>query len=93
MSLLTKINAATIATESGVPVYICSSLKPDALIEAAEETHDGSFFFAQEKGLRTQKQWLAFYAKSQGIIWVDSGAADALTKNEKSLLLSGVVDE
>ncbi len=29
--MLTKIKAATIATESGVPVYICSScLKSDA---------------------------------------------------------------
>ena len=90
--MLTKIKAATIATESGVPVYICSSLKSDALIEAAEETKDGSYFVAQEKGLRTQKQWLAFYAQSQGTIWVDGGAAEALSKNGKSLLLSGVVE-
>ena len=90
--MLTKIKAATIATESGVPVYICSSMKSDALIEAAEETRDGSFFVAQEKGLRTQKQWLAFYAQSQGTIWVDGGAAEALSKNGKSLLLSGVVE-
>ena len=90
--MLTKIKAATIATESGVPVYICSSLKPDALIEAVEETLDGSFFVAQKKGLRTQKQWLAFYAKSQGAIWVDKGAAEALSQHGKSLLLSGVVD-
>ena len=61
--MLTKIKAATIATESGVPVYICSSMKSDALIEAAEETKDGSFFVAQEKGLRTQKQWLASMLK------------------------------
>lgn len=90
--MLTKMKAATIATESGVPVYICSSMKSDALIEAAEETNDGSYFVSQEKGLRTQKQWLAFYAKSQGVIWVDGGAAEALSKNGKSLLLSGVVE-
>ena len=90
--MLTKIKAATLATMSGVPVYICSSMKSDALIEAAEETKDGSFFVAQEKGLRTQKQWLAFYAQSQGTIWVDGGAAEALSKNGKSLLLSGVVE-
>lgn len=57
-----------------------------------QETRDGSFFVAQEKGLRTQKQWLAFYAQSQGTIWVDGGAAEALSKNGKSLLLSGVVE-
>ncbi len=90
--MLTKIKAATIATESGVPVYICSSLKSDAMIEAAEETKDGSYFVAQEKGLRTQKQWLAFYAQSQGSIWVDKGAAEALSQHGKSLLLSGIVD-
>lgn len=48
------------------------------MIEAAEETEDGSYFVAQEKGLRTQKQWLAFYAQSQGSIWVDKGAAGSL---------------
>ena len=46
---------------------------------------------AQEKGLKTQKQWLAFYAKSQGEIYVDQGAADALRNNGKSLLVSGLV--
>ncbi|EGD29393.1 glutamate 5-kinase [Streptococcus sanguinis SK72] len=89
--MLTKIKAATLATMSGVPVYICSSLKTDALLEAAEETKDGSLFLAQEKGLKTQKQWLAFYAKSQGEIYVDQGAADALRNNGKSLLVSGLV--
>lgn len=89
--MLTKIKAATLATMSGVPVYICSSLKTDALLEAAQETKDGSLFLAQEKGLKTQKQWLAFYAKSQGEIYVDQGAADALRNNGKSLLVSGLV--
>lgn len=89
--MLTKIKAATLATMSGVPVYICSSLKTDALLEAAEETKDGSLFLAQEKGLKTQKQWLAFYAKSQGEIYVDQGAANALRNNGKSLLVSGLV--
>lgn len=42
--MLTKIKAATIAAESGVPVYICSSLKPDSFTEAAEHQADGSFF-------------------------------------------------
>ena len=62
------------------------------MIEAAEESKDGSYFVAQEKGLRTQKQWLAFYAQSQGSIWVDKGAAEALSQHGKSLLLSGIVE-
>ena len=89
--MLTKIKAATLATMSGVPVYICSSLKSNALLEAASQTRDGSFFSAQDKGLKTQKQWLAFYAKSQGAIFVDRGAAQALRYDGKSLLASGIV--
>ncbi|WP_297663374.1 glutamate 5-kinase [uncultured Streptococcus sp.] len=89
--MLTKIKAATLATMSGVPVYICSSLKSNALLEAASQTRDGSFFSAQDKGLKTQKQWLAFYAKSQGAIYVDQGAAQALRYDGKSLLASGIV--
>ncbi len=63
---------------------ILLSLKSDALIEA-EETKDGSFFVAQRRDFITQKQWLAFYAQSQGAIWVDGGAAEALSRNRKSL--------
>ena len=88
--MLTKLKAATLATESGVPVYICSSLKPDALIEATQEQADGSYFLAEDKGLKTQKQWLAFYAESKGAVWVDAGAAEALLDHGKSLLISGV---
>ena len=47
--MLTKIKAATIATESGVPVYICSSLKSDAMIEAAEKTKDGSYLLLKRR--------------------------------------------
>ena len=90
--MLTKLKAATLATKAGVPVYICSSLKDQALIEAAKKQADGSLFLAQEKAMRTQKQWLAFYAPSQGNIYVDQGASQALQKEGKSLLLSGVVE-
>lgn len=88
--MFTKIKAAMIATMAGVPVYICSSLKEGALIEAAHLQSEGTLFLAQEKVMKTQKQWLAFYAKSKGKIIVDSGAAEALQNEGKSLLISGV---
>lgn len=47
-SMLTKIKAATIATESRVSCLLIH-LKSDSMIEAAEETEDGSAL-AQEKG-------------------------------------------
>ena len=84
------ISREMIEMAGGVPVYICSSLKPDSLIEAAQEQADGSYFLAEDKGLKTQKQWLAFYAESKGAVWVDAGAAQALLDHGKSLLISGV---
>ena len=45
---------------------------------------------AQEKGLRTQKQWLAFYAKSQGAIRVDKGAAEASLNMERVSFYQGL---
>ena len=50
--MLTKLKAATPCDRVRVPVYICSSLKSDALIEAAEEQADGSYFLAEDKGLK-----------------------------------------
>ena len=75
---------------AGVPVYICSSLKEQALIEAVHQTVDGTYFTAQEKVMKTHKQWLALYAKSKGKLVVDTGAKQALQEEGKSLLISGV---
>ena len=75
--MLTKLKAATLATESGVPVYICSSLKSDALLEAAQEQADGSYFLAEDKGLKPRSNG-SLYAESKGAVWVDAGAAEAL---------------
>lgn len=70
--MLTKIKAATIAAES------------DSLAEAAEHQADGSFFVPRAKGLRTQKQWLAFYSESRGSVYVDEGAEHALSEQGKA---------
>ncbi|MGT2846669.1 glutamate 5-kinase [Streptococcus massiliensis] len=89
--MVTKIKAAALATNAGVPVYICSSKKEQALLEAAENQQNGTFFLAQAQMMKSQKQWLAFYAFSQGVIFVDKGASQALTQERKSLLVSGIV--
>ena len=86
----TKIKAAAIATHAGVPVYICSSQKPDALWRAAFAQDDGTLFAAQQT-MKTQKQWLAFYAPSRGRLRIDAGAEHALAHEGGSLLASGIL--
>ena len=87
--MLTKIKAATLATHAGVPVYICSSLQGEALLQAAAAQDKGTLFAAQ-KTMKTQKQWLAFYAASRGTLRVDAGAETALVREGRSLLASGI---
>jgi len=85
-----RTSMADIATHAGVPVYICSSQKPDALVRAALSQDDGTLFAAQQT-MKTQKQWLAFYAPSRGRLRIDAGAEHALAHEGGSLLASGIL--
>lgn len=88
--MATKIRAAKIATRAGVPVYITAAKAENALVKAVGGEGVGTLFIAR-RSLKTRQQWLAFYAQSAGNIYVDQGAADAITRLEKSLLPAGVV--
>ena len=86
----TKLRGAALATDAGVEVLICSSAEPDVLRRAvAGEVR--STRFAVHRTMPTRRQWLAFYAKPKGRLWVDAGAVGALLDKKKSLLPPGVV--
>ncbi|MEA5026519.1 MAG: glutamate 5-kinase [Erysipelotrichaceae bacterium] len=85
----TKISAAKLATKAGVPVFICHAQTKDILLKIIAGTAIGTYFPPQ-KGMKTKKQWMAFYASASGNIYIDQGAADALCRHGKSLLPAGV---
>lgn len=87
----TKVKAAVLATSAGVEVVICASQDPANIVRAAEGQARGTRFLAQKDALRTRQQWLAFYAMAAGNLYVDEGAAEAITMRGKSLLPKGVV--
>jgi glutamate 5-kinase len=87
----TKLKSAVLATSAGVPVFICSSEGEDSIVKAVNGTAKGTYFKAREIGMKTRRQWMAFYAQSKGNIYVDSGAAEAMIKKRKSLLPRGIV--
>ena len=87
--MITKLRAAKLATRAGVPVFVCSSKEPDAVIRAAAGEAKGTLFTTDAK-LRTRTQWLAFYAPAAGAVSIDPGAAAAITTGGGSLLLAGV---
>ncbi|MDD5019846.1 MAG: glutamate 5-kinase [Candidatus Omnitrophica bacterium] len=86
----TKIVAARIATNAGIPVILAHGLKsPLRAGFAPEEEHDGTrFSVANFTGAK--KHWIAFEAQVKGRIIVDEGARAALTTQGRSLLAPGV---
>ncbi len=84
----TKINGAKLASSAGVSVVICSSKEPSVFLRAIEGRVKGTYVTAQ-KSMKTRLQWMAFYAPSEGRIYIDTGAAEALARGG-SLLPAGV---
>ncbi|MGT2910621.1 glutamate 5-kinase [Streptococcus cameli] len=88
--MTTKLQAAVLATKSGVPVYICSSEKDTALLEAVEQTNKGTLFLADAKSMKQRQQWMAFYARVDAWVEIDAGAEEAILHQGKSLLSAGI---
>ena len=89
--MYTKIQAAKIATVSGVMVVIADGMKAGVLKEIFAGDDIGTKFLPRQEKISGRKKWIAFANKSCGKIMVDSGAVKALTKNGKSLLPSGII--
>lgn len=88
--MTTKLQAAQIATKSGVPVFICSSKEDTALLEAVTQSNKGTHFLADRQAMNQRKQWLAFYARTEASVEIDQGAAEAMLKKGRSLLVAGI---
>jgi glutamate 5-kinase len=87
----TKIEAAKIATKSGVPVILANGLKDDLEVNFSPSScHDGTYF-PVVSFVGGKKHWIAFEADVRGKILVDSGAKTALVQNHRSLLAPGVI--
>ena len=85
--MATKVEGAKLASGAGVAVVICRSSEPGILARAVAGTARGTYFKAGS-GMKTRLQWMAFYAQAKGNVYIDPGAAEALCKRGKSLLLS-----
>lgn len=88
--MVTKLQAARLATKSGVPVFICSSKKDTALLEAVYQKNKGTLFLADTKSMKQRQQWMAFYARTDAWIEIDQGAEEAMLYRGRSLLSAGV---
>lgn len=91
--MVTKIEAAKITTDSGIPCVIANGRSKNIIgrIVKNPEAMDTWTLFRPKPGCFAAKQrWIAFGAKPKGAIIVDEGAKKAIL-SKKSLLCVGVV--
>jgi glutamate 5-kinase len=85
-----KLAAAQMASESGVPVVICNGTAPGTLREAVAGDEVGTRFTAQPGKTPAFKLWLRYAKEATGSIEVDGGAAARLRESGASLLAVGI---
>jgi len=90
--MISKIKAARKVNSAGVPMVIARGDKPNILLKLFAGQKHGTFFVSKTQRLASRKCWIAFSLKPQGVLKIDDGAANALLRNGKSLLPSGIVE-
>ncbi|MBN1914156.1 MAG: glutamate 5-kinase, partial [Candidatus Omnitrophica bacterium] len=90
--MITKLEAAKIAVDSGIPCVIANGHSKDVLLSVAADPYNSGTLFLSKKSLAARERWIAFGTKTKGKILVDDGAKKALLNN-KSLLSVGVVGQ
>jgi glutamate 5-kinase len=90
--MATKVRAAKKVGEYGVSTLIINGERPGLLASVFAGGPGGSLFLARERRLNSRKHWIAFTLRPRGLLRLDPGAVEALTKRGKSLLASGITE-
>ena len=84
--MLTKIDAAAIATSEGIPVLLAGA----ASIDAALAGEAGTLFHAAGERSASRLFWLRHATSARGRLVLDAGAVTAVVQRRTSLLPAGV---
>ncbi|OGN99584.1 MAG: glutamate 5-kinase, partial [Chloroflexi bacterium RBG_13_52_12] len=88
--MITKIEAAKLATASGVHVVIADGKEPDVVLRLASGDATGTHFLPAISHMESRRRWMVSGLSTRGKLVVDSGAALALKKQNRSLLAAGI---
>lgn len=86
--MVTKLDAAAIATGSGIPVMLTSA-ENAARALAGEDV--GTWFASTGRRKNARRLWLAHAAHTSGQVLLDSGAVRAIVDGKRSLLAAGII--
>jgi glutamate 5-kinase len=89
--MVTKIEAAKLATSCGTSVIIAFGHEPDVIVHVVSGKKIGTLFPATSSKMESRKRWMLSGLSSKGGLTIDNGAVVALTQESKSLLPTGVV--
>lgn len=87
-----KIEAAKIATSSGVRMVIANASRPNVLVDVANGQAIGTRFLGNPVGLSQWKRWVAFGKGVRGSVTINEGARRMVVERGKSLLPAGIVE-
>jgi len=85
--MVTKLEAARLATEAGIPVVLTSA---EHAAEALAGDHVGTRFSATGRRRSTRLLWLEHASDTKGALHIDAGAWRALSQRNASLLPAGI---
>ncbi|KRC66693.1 gamma-glutamyl kinase [Aeromicrobium sp. Root236] len=85
--MVTKIEAARIATGAGIPVVLTAAPRAAAALEGQPV---GTRFHPTGRRRPTRLLWLAHASNTKGAVHLDAGAVRALTVRKASLLPAGI---
>lgn len=88
--MVTKIEAARIATASGVRTVITQGSFPGNIEKIIQGEAIGTQFAAQPRPVNARKHWIAHVLVPAGKLYLDAGAVKAITQAGKSLLAAGI---
>jgi len=88
--MITKIEAAKLATSFGVTVVISDGRELDVILRLARGESVGTRFLPASSKWESRKRWMLSGLSTKGKLVVDSGAAQALKNQKRSLLPAGI---
>ena len=89
--MVTKIEAAGIATASGVRTVITQGNFPENVIKILQGDAIGTQFLPQPRPVNARKHWIANVLIPSGKLYLDDGAVKAICQDGKSLLSAGII--
>ena len=88
--MASKLQAITIAVQSGIPAVIVNGLTADVVRDVLAGEDVGTLFLPGKR-LKSRKHWIAYASSTTGLTEINPGAREALVERGSSLLFTGAV--